>query len=56
MTSFNESIVEDATLIWFGQLGYAIGQRHSNLGLRKLFQPPTASSSAKTPRAIACSK
>ena len=23
--SFNESIVEDATLTWFGELGYAVG-------------------------------
>lgn len=25
--SLNESIVEDATLEWFGELGYAIGHR-----------------------------
>lgn len=25
MSTLNESIVEDATLSWFGELGYAIG-------------------------------
>jgi len=25
MTSLNESIVEDAALEWFGELGYAVG-------------------------------
>ena len=25
MPTLNESIVEDATLTWFGELGYAIG-------------------------------
>lgn len=25
MTAFNESIVEDAALTWFSELGYAIG-------------------------------
>ena len=25
--SLNESIVEDATLEWFGELGYAVGHR-----------------------------
>ena len=25
MSNLNESIVEDATLTWFGELGYAIG-------------------------------
>ena len=28
--SINESIVEDATLAWFGELGYAIGHTNSN--------------------------
>lgn len=29
--SLNESIVEDAALEWFGELGYAVGQPHNNL-------------------------
>ena len=36
--SLNESIVEDAALTWFGELGYAVGhgsQRGENAGLTR---------------------
>ena len=33
MVSLNESIVEDATLTWFGRLGYAIGHGSCDMPL-----------------------
>ncbi len=35
--SLNESIVEDATLEWFGELGYAVGHRHGKPGMVGFF-------------------
>ena len=34
--SLNESIVEDAALEWFGELGYAVGQLASAISYRIL--------------------
>ena len=34
--SLNESIIEDATLIWFGELGYAVWQLVSAISYRTL--------------------
>ena len=39
--SLNESIVEDAALEWFGELGYAVGHRAAFAGLRRA-KPPLA--------------
>ena len=34
--SLNESIVEDAALTWFGELGYAVGHGASSAELRRV--------------------
>ena len=39
--SLNESIVEDAALEWFGELGYAVGHGAAFAGLRRA-KPPLA--------------